>query len=267
MLLGIFTVAAQVPEFESGAVVSIGMPVSSDMLYQRADIKYDVKFHNDTTVVYRLKDTTGDWVYVSGDGKILVASTAKFDFASMDNLKSELNDAINFIKSTGAEISDTAKNSALDNADYYANENGIYHRLKYPFKGNTEIYLVVPNSTIDAARFTIDGTSYYDEYGKDHGHFYSINDEEITSCGAIDGKGHCSVPQVDITDRLLEGTYKISSDFVHEDEHMTMYIETITASKPERPFILHDEDFGIWITETTNSFGLESLREATYLDI
>jgi len=159
LFLGIANVSAQVtkelPQFSSGASINAGIPVSSNILYQRADMKYEVIMHNDSMVVWKLKDTTGDWVYVSADGKILVASTADFGFASMDNIKTELNDAINFIKTIGVQIPDDARDNALDKIDYYGDGVGVYHRLKYDFKGSRDAYLVVPNTTIKNARFTI----------------------------------------------------------------------------------------------------------------
>ena len=274
LFLGIADASAQVskelPQFSSGASINAGIPVSSNILYQRADMKYEVIMHNDSMVVWKLKDTTGDWVYVSADGKILVASTADFGFASMDNLKTELNDAINLIKTIGVQIPDDARDNALDKTDYYANGVGVYHRLKYDFKGSRDVYLVVPNITIKNARFTIKGSSYYDNYGKndkyDRGQSYYINDQEITSCGSQSTyDGHCEVPQVDITDKLLEGTHKITASDVYKDEQLTMIIEIITASKPEKPFILHGPDFNPWINETSNSFDLQVLNKVTDL--
>jgi hypothetical protein len=258
-------VSRELPQFNSGASINLGIPVNSDILYQRANMKYEVMKHNDSLVVWKLKDTTGDWVYVSADGKILVASTADFNFASMDNLINELNDAINFIKLIGLQISDESKTSALESADFYASKSGIYHRLKYDFKGARDVNLVVPNTTIKSARFTIKGTSYYTGYGTnknvDNGQNYLIDDQEITSCGPQSGySGQCGVPQVDITDKLLEGTHKITADRVHESEPLTMIIEILTGSKSEKPFILHCPDFSCWINETSNSFDLKALN-------
>ena len=274
MFLGIASVSAQVSkevhQFNSGAAINLGMPVSSNILYQRADMKYEVIKHNDSLVVWKLKDTTGDWVYVSADGKILVASTAKFNFASKDNLISEISDAINFIKLIGLQISDESKTNALEGADFYASNSGIYHRLKYDFKGSRDVYLVVPNTTIESARFTIKGTSWYTGYGTDtnvdHGQEYYIDDQGITSCGKQSAyEGYCGVPQVDITDKLMEGTHKITASLVHKDEQLTMIIEIITGSKPNKPFILHCPDFSCWINETSNSFDLQALKNVTDL--
>jgi len=100
-----------------------------------------------------------------------------------------------------------------------------------------------------------------------NGQAHYINDDEIASCGINPTNcGNCRIPQVDITDKLLEGTSKISSAYIAEDESMTMYIEVLTSSKPERPFILRGPNFDPWINETSNSFDLQALGAATRID-
>lgn len=268
MLLGIAAVTAELPEFNAGAVVNMGLPVSLDLLSQGAEIKYEMVEQNDLLVVYKLNESTGDWVYVSMDGSILVASTAEFDFDAMDDLRTELNDAIDFIAATGTNVSVEDRKDAMDGIVYYGN----YHSLKYPFIGNCEIYLVVPNCTIEAARFSVDGSSYYRGECStcDRGHEYYINGTKITSCARptlSSHSGYCRVPQVEITERLMEGTFNITSKDVADDEEMTMNIEIITSSEPEEPFLLHGRQSEPLIIETADSYDLEALREATYLDI
>ena len=269
VLLGIAAVTAQVPEFKSGASTSIDHPVNLDLLYQKAeDFRFDVVKYNETLLVYQLKDTTHNWAYVSGDGKILVASTSDFEFASMDTLKNQSSGIIDLIKTAGVNISDNVRNNALDGIAYYGN----YHSLIYPFSGNCEIYLVVPNCTIEAAQFTVDGSSHYRGECStcDQGQQYYINGTEIASCSRKSrnsASGYCSVPQANITDMLHEGAFKISSENIDEGEQMTMYIEIVTSTKPEEPFVLHGPNSEPWITEMPNSYDLEALRKATYLDV
>jgi hypothetical protein len=124
----------------------------------------------------------------------------------------------------------------------------LTHRLRYDFQGEKTIYVVVPKSTVEESRFTIIGSSYAS--GSDPGQIYTIDDQEITSCGPQSMGKYCEVPQADITDKLMEGTHKIFCDEIHDSEKITMIIEIITSSKPERPFILHGPDFNPWINET-----------------
>ena len=268
MLLGIAAVTAELPEFKAGAAVNMGLPVSLDLLSQGAEIKYEMVTEKESLVVYRLNESTGDWVYVSGDGSILVARTAEFDFDAMDDLRTELSDAIDFIAATGTNVSAEERKDAMDGIVYYGN----YHSLKYPFIGNCEIHLVVPNCTIEAARFSVDGSSYYRGECStcDKGHEYYINGTKITFCARptlSSHSGYCRVPQAEITERLMEGTFNITSKDVADDEEMTMNIEIITSSEPQEPFLLYAPQSGAGITETADSHGLEALREATYLDI
>lgn len=270
MFLGISVADAQVvadlPGFKSGASIMLGVPVDFGILTQRVGAIYEIVENDDSHIIWKFTGTTGDWAFVFADGRILVASAVNLDLAMKDMLYKELNDILDILNSVNPGLIDSqTRYNALESAVYYANEEGIYHRLRHDFDGDFELTLLAPESTIKNARLTVSGIDGY-RTGMDlggsirgpgnFGQKYSIDDIEAISCGS-NSEMSCFVPSLDITDKLTPGLHKLNSYRI--DQGHTMTIEAITATKPLKGFIMYGPSYIPWINETSESMGLDSL--------
>ena len=258
MFLGITAINAQVsaelPQFKSGASVMMGAPSDFNILSQRVGAIYDVVESDDSHIVWKFTGTTGDWIFVFADGRIVVASTVDLNLDAKDTLTKELNDAMDMLNAVFAGIvSDEARNNALDSAVYYASEPEIYHILKYKFEGDlSDFTLVVPNCTVKKARLTILGSDKDTNLGQN----YYIDDIEVTSCHT--SASYCDVPSADITDKMLPGMHKISARYI--DNKHTMIFEVLTAPLPPRTLVLYGPGYNPWINETGKSMTLDDMK-------
>jgi hypothetical protein len=255
MFLGIATVYAQVstelPEFKSGGSVNIGVPIDFDVLYQRVNAIYDVMEHDSSHIVWKFTGTTGDWAFVFADGRIVVASPVTFELAAKDTLSKELNDAIDMLDAVGGGINNEVRSNALKYAVYYADEPAIYHRIYCGFKGNFDYTLVVPNCTVNNARFSV--TDEKDPYKQ----VYSIDGKEVASC--VNNYGSCQMSSAaEITDKIPVGVHTISARDI--DSAHTLEIEVITSPTPPKKFMLYGPGYIPWINETAPSQTMDDMH-------
>jgi len=265
--VSIVSASAQYPEFRSGASVEIGVPVDFNTLYQRADAIYEVVEHNDSQIVWKFKGTTGDWAFVFADGRIVVASTVKFDMATKDTLEKELNDVMDLINAAGGKITQESRTKALDDTVHYASEQGIYHRIKHEFNSNFVLTLMVPDCTIKNARLTILGEDAdQTTFGQRIGQIYYIDGKNIASCDStfyMSGETHpCSISPVEITDKIPAGLHTITADLIRRGH--TLIIDAITSPMPPKEFVLYGPNYQPWINETTKSMDLQALQDILY---
>ena len=266
VFLGTAIVDAQVhatlPQFKSGASVNIGVPVDFGVLYQRVNEINDVIEHDNSHIVWKFTGTTGDLAMVFADGRVIVGSSVDFDLDAKDKLENELTDILNTLNTVGGGISDDAKTRAIDSAVYYAQEAATYHRLKYVFNSDFKFNLNVPNCTIKKARLLILGDEGIDGLVTS-GQYYYLDGKSLTGCDIGFGNDLCSIPQMDITDKIPYGVHPISSSKV--DQSHTMFIEAITT--PTKNFVLYNDDKSVWIRETTKSLSLDDLSKLITLAI
>jgi hypothetical protein len=267
VFLGIAAVDAQVhatlPQFKSGTSVMIGVPVDLKILDQRVGAIYDVVESDDFHIVWKFTGSTGDWAFVFADGRIVVASTVDFELAAKDTMIKELNDAIDMLNVVNPGlVTIDARNNALEAATYYASEPEIYHRLRYDFKSNFDLTLVVPDCTVKDARLTVlGGDLEAGLYAPNPGQTYAIDGKTVATCDAsctIDHRVPCSVSPVYITDKILTGLHKITASLI-DNEH-TMNLELITSPLPPKNFVLFGPNYDPWINETTKSMDLQELQ-------
>lgn len=258
LMLGIVAVNGQMntelPQFKSGASVTMGVPVDFNILSQRVGAIYDVVESDNSHIVWKFTGTTGDWVFVFADGRIIVASTVDFNLDAKDTVFKELNDAMDMLNAVFAGIvSDEARNNALDSAIYYASEPEIYHRIKYSFKNKLDLTLVVPSCTIEKARMTVTGGECCYE-----GQAYYLDGQEIFSCGRNDGEW-CGVSPAEITDKIPVGLHAISSSPQINDAHI-LILETITSPLPPKQFVIYGPNYIPWINETGKSMTIDNMN-------
>jgi hypothetical protein len=268
MFLGIAAVNAQVdatlPQFKSGASVMMGIPVDFNILDQRVGAIYNVVESDDNHIVWKFTGSTGDWAFVFADGRIVVASTTNFDLATKDTTYKELNDVIDMLNVVNPElVNGDARNNALDAAMYYANDSGIYHRIKYQFSSNFDFTLMVPECTVKMARLTITGCDDKDYpsggclvTSEGAGQYYNIDGIDVTSCYTC--PGCCDVPTKDIAKEIPSGLHKIKARSINNAHTMT--IEIITSPMPPKDFVLYGPKYIPWINETPNSMDLQALQ-------
>lgn len=263
LMLGIASVSGQVnaelPQFKSGASVTMGVPVDFNILSQRVNAIYDVVESDDSHIVWKFTGTTGDWVYVFADGRIVVASTVDFNLDAKDTLTKELNDVMDMLNAVFAGIvSDEARNNALDSAIYYATDPGIYHKLKYDFNSKIDLTLFVPECSITKARLTIAGCDYNCDGWP--GQNYYIDETDVASCstGGSCERCYCFVSPADITTKILQGLHKLTSSNLREKHTMT--VETLTSPSPPRTFVLYGPEYNPWINETGQSMTIGDLN-------
>jgi len=248
--------ATTVPEFRSGVSTELGVAVDFDVLESRVGAIYDIIESDDTHIIWKFTGTTGDWAFVYTDGRLVVASMVDFDLSAKDALEKELNDVIDMLNAAGGSVSSADREHAIDHASYYASEPGVYHRIKYKFNTNFALHLTVPKCTVNKARLTVWGA---DKDIGESGQQYYIDGTHVVNCKR-DCLCWCSVPPVEITDKIPYGVHTISATDI-ESEH-TMFIEAFT-SPATKNMVLYSDDYRIWLEETTKSLTLDKLMSIT----
>jgi hypothetical protein len=269
VFLGIVAVDAQVhatlPQFKSGASVMMGVPIDFKILDQRVGAIYEAVESDESHIVWKFKGSTGDWAFVFADGRIVVASTVNFDLATKDIIYKELNDIMDMLNVVNPGIiNSNARNNALDAAIYYANDPGIYHRIKYDFSSDFDFTLVIPECTVKNARLTITGcddrANTYAGYlmaPEGAGQYYNIDGIEATSCYTL--PGCCNAPTKDIAKLIPTGLHRITASSINNAHNMA--IEAITSPMPPKDFILYGPNYTPWITEKPKSMDLQALQK------
>jgi hypothetical protein len=255
-LMSTGTASAQGTEFRSGASIVTSVPVNFNVLAQRAAAIYDVVEGDDKHLIWKFAGPTGDLAFIFADGRVVVGSTAKLSLIDKDTLEEELKIAFDLIKSVSGKISKDEKTSPLDNATYYA-DNAEYHGVEYDHcqwfidgkmqcrYGSFTAQLAIPNGQIMEARMQNISNNRGDDFYLD----------EIELSDWSDGK-------TNITGKLSPGLHSISIK-TGKDRWVTMSVDAITSQlPPEKKFVLHSEDFSLWINETTTSRDLRALQEA-----
>jgi hypothetical protein len=268
--------ATAVPEFRSGVSTTLGVAVDFDVLSSRANAIYDVIESDDTHIIWKFTGTTGDWAFVYADGRLVVASMVDFDLSAKDTLEKEMNDVIDMLNAVGGKISTAKRTHAINHASYYAGEAGVYHRIKYKFDTNLNLHLTVPQCTVKKARLDVEGhdkCNYCALGGSIPGQHYYINGKEVSGCdlkgscvrkGISCGSYYCRycgdawvyVKPVNIQKNIPYGVHTITATGI-DDEH-TMFIEAYT-SPATKNMVLYNDDYSIWIPETTKSLTLDKL--------
>ncbi len=251
--------ATTMPEFRSGVSTELGVAVDFDVLESRVGAIYDVIESDDTHIIWKFTGTTGDWAFVYTDGRLVVASMVDFDLSAKDALEKELNDVIDMLNAAGGSVSSADREHAIDHAIYYAGESGVYHRIKYKFNTNFALHLTVPKCTVKKARLTVWGADQYALY-ESGAQYYYIDGTHVVDCSTNDYFGWCSVPPVEITDKIPYGVHTISASDIGS-EH-TMFIEAYT-SPATKNMVLYSDDYSIWLEETTKSLTLDKLMSIT----
>jgi hypothetical protein len=247
------------PEFRSGVSTELGVAVDFDVLESRVGAIYDVIESDDTHIIWKFTGTTGDWAFVYTDGRLVVASMVDFDLSAKDALEKEMNDVIDMLNAAGGSVSSADREHAIDHASYYASEPGVYHRIKYKFNTNFNLLLTVPKCTVNKARLTVWGADRDRISGSQSAQYYGIDGTQLAYCDTSYGE-LCSVPPVEITDKIPYGVHTIYAGRI-DDEH-TMFIEAFT-SPAAKNMVLYSDDYSIWIVETTKSLTLDMLTSIT----
>ena len=264
--------AVELPQFKSGLSAKVGMDVDMNALYSKADIAYNVIDHNDQHIIWKFSDTTGDWAFVNKDGTLVVASLAEFTTPVIDNLNKELNDIQSVIKLVGGTISDT--NPWI----WYPDDKKEFSILSYDFRKDFDLYLKIPNGTINQARLVVSGgdlsaCGFIGSFISGQHYFIDGNevsgcDQEPNKCGNFVGiscgehsdvigeESNLKVTPVDITKKIKSGRHNLAAKGI--DNQHTMRLDLITSSI-DKPIVLYSEDKSTWIEAEKRSKPMSEL--------
>jgi hypothetical protein len=160
---------------------------------------------------------------------------------------------MDIIEATGANVSDYNRSTALNAAEYYAKDAGIYHQIKYSFGGDFDLTLVVPDCTVKEARLAVTGNEL-DYFAGVADQEYYIDGDYVTGCEFHDfpWDGWCTAEDANITEKIWPGDRRISARKI-SDPH-TMIIEVITTAQPQKEFFLYSDDLtSVWTGATSNA--------------
>lgn len=271
----IMTSAVEMPQFKSGLSTKAGVDVDFDALYSKANAIYDVVEHDNSHIIWKFSQTTGDWAFANKDGNLIIASKAGFNLAVKDVLGKEYSDMISTMKAAGGTI------SGADPIIFYMEDDRIFRMINYNFDKDFKLYLSVPNCTVSQTRLSVSGGDWAELYSlgagvKTNGQWYKIDgkwvsgcdlgysDEKTsgTSCGSAYGvinyglSGYVTVSPVDVTNYISPGLHTIEAASI-ANEH-TMTIDTITTPT-DKPIVLYSEDKTVWVEDIKRSKSLNDL--------
>ena len=262
---GTASAEVDISKFNSAVSVELGKSADMNTLYQRADQIYDVVEHDDSHIIWKFTGTTGDYAFIFADGRLAVCGMANFNLPAKDTLEKELNDLIDLID-TIAGVTQDEREEAVDHATYYANDAGIYQRIKYKYDREFNLDLSVPECTVKKARLTISGAHYYAGPPASCKSIYNIDGETIATSGSC----NWNTPPTDITKSIPSGKHEVESVFIERwmlsgsfdsfSKPLTMYIEAYTTPATKK-MVFYSDDYKTWIEDTTQSLTLDHLPE------
>jgi hypothetical protein len=246
-----------VAELRSGASTNLDLDFDFSALREIVGQVHEVAEEDDSVILWRFSECnsgcTRDWAFLSEDGTIVVASLRPFSLGARDALAEDIQKVMDIIEATGASVSEYNRSTALNAAEYYAKDAGIYHQIRYSFGGDLDLTLVVPDCIVREARLAVTGNEL-DYFAGSADQEYYIDGDYVTGCEFHDfpWDGWCTAEDADITEKIAPGDHRISARKV-TDPH-TMIIEVITTAKPEKEFFLYSDDYkSVWVPATSNS--------------
>ena len=246
-----------VAELRSGASTSLDLAFDFSTLSEIIKPVHEVVGEDGTHILWRFSECnsgcTRDWAFLSEEGQIVVASTRPFSLGTRDALAEDIQKVMDIIGATGANVSDYNRSTALNSAQHYAKDAGIYHQIRYSFGGDFDLTLVVPDCTVKEARLAITGNEM-DYFAGVADQEYYIDGDYVTGCEFHDfpWDGWCTAEDADITGKISPGDRRISARKI-SDPH-TMVIEVITIVRPQKEFFLYSDDYSsVWTPATSNA--------------
>ncbi len=246
-----------VTELRSGASTNLDVALNFSALKETINSVHQVVEEGDAHILWRFSGcNTGcarDWALLSADGRIVVASLRPFSLAARDALLQEIQTVMEIIEASGTNLSEYERSEAKNSAQYYADDAGIYHEIRYSFGGDFDLNLAVPDCTVKEARLSVIGDEL-DRFGGVADQEYYIDGDYVTGCELHDfpWDGWCTAENAEITARIQPGDHRVSARKV-SDPH-TMIIEVITAERPSKDFFLYSDDYrSVWVQATSNA--------------
>lgn len=256
-MAGIEGAFLDVGELRSGASTDLNCEFNYTALMEIVRPVQEVVAENDSGILWRFSECNsrcaGDWAFISKEGRIAVASLRPFSLSTKDALVEDLQRVMDLMVAAGADVSGAERSEAIEAAEFYASEAGIYHRLRYSFSADFDLTIFVPDSRVEEARLAVAG-SEMDYFAGAADQEYYIDGEYVSGCQFHDfpWNGWCTAEDVEIADKIRPGAHRITGRKV-SDPH-TMTIEVITAEKPAKDFLLYSDDYrSVWIPATTNA--------------
>jgi hypothetical protein len=247
----------------SGASISIEVKKLIDFkkLAEFVDKQgYDVLEQDDAHAIWIFNGSTENVAFVYNDGTTIIASQDEFDLKTKEKLMDDLLRIMLNLRFSGNDIPDNEMGAALEATEFYTEEDGIYHVLRYDFNNDFDLTLSVPLSDIKEANLKILGEDCcQDALCLQKAQKYYIDGQLISECGSYLDKC-CNVGVVDITDKIPSGDHIISAKSIDENKKHALIIEAVTSSKPPHMFLLKENERPA-AYETTTSMNLSALEE------
>jgi len=245
-----------VAAFRSGVSTRLDLDFDFAALAEIIRQVHEVEEEDGSTILWRFSECSSccrrDWAFLSDDGTVVVASTSPFSLGTRDALAGEVLKVMEMMEAAGANVSEYNRSTALNAAEHYAEDAGIYHMISYSFGSDFDLNLVVPDCTVREARISVIGNEM-DRFGGSADQEYYIDGGYVAGCELHDfpWDGWCAAEDADVTAIFTPGDHRISGRKV-TDPH-TMILEAVTAERPKKDFLLYSDDYeSVWVPATSN---------------
>lgn len=219
---------------------------------------YDVVEQDDMHTVWNFNGSTGNTAYVYNDGRLIIASTEGFNLTTKEILLNDLLRLMYNLKYAGNNVPDRDFAAALKSINYYTEEEGVYHLLRYDFDRDFDLTLSVPQSEIKEAKLKITGEDCcQDSLCLQKAQRYYVDGQLVAECGSFTEQC-CNVGDLQITDKIPSGDHLISAESIKKDH--TLILETVTTPRAPHMLVLRDNERPI-AYETITSENLTALGE------
>ncbi|MCJ7443187.1 MAG: hypothetical protein MUO26_01415 [Methanotrichaceae archaeon] len=249
--------------FSSGVSLSIKAkdPIDFKKLATFVDKQgYDVVKQDKKHVIWIFNGSTENTAYVYNDGIIIVTSTEGFNLTTKEKLMNDLLRIMLNLRFAGNDIPDKDMGAALQTANFYTEEEGIYHILNHDFNRDFDLTLSVPMTNVKEARLKSLGEDCcQDSLCLQKAQKYYIDGQLISECGSYEDKC-CNVGVTEIADRIPSGDHLISAKSIDPNKSHVFIIEAVTSPKPSHMFVLRENERPITY-ETTTSMNLTALED------
>jgi len=172
-VFGEFAFTIEMPNFKSAVSSNSGKTIDIDALHQQVDKSYEIVEYDESHIIWKIDETTGNYAFIFADGRMAVASVKSFNLDVRANLEKQLKGEINLLNAIGVDIKPEEEVDIIEHTTYYSEEAEIYQRVKFSYNSmrnhgpwgdvnvpgmQYELKLSVPECHVESGRLYIMGT-------------------------------------------------------------------------------------------------------------